>query len=118
MSVTGDETTSDDPVFRHASREALIILALWAAATAAVCGRCYALGYNRPGRAPLVVEDLRPIAGIPRWFALGVLVPWACCSVATILFAVYGLADDDLGEDHAAELDADIRAEAQTHARA
>jgi hypothetical protein len=98
----------DDPVLRNARREAKVILALWALTTLYCCAFCYAEGYLRPDR-PLGLEDLHPVLGIPRWFFWGVVAPWAVCGVVTLIYAGFLMADDDLGEDRAAELDADIR---------
>lgn len=99
-----------DPVYRHARREGLVILAAWLVTTAYCCGYCYLHGYERPGFAP-TAEDIRPILGIPSWFFWGVLAPWAACGVFILLFAGLGMADDDLGADHAEELERDIREE-------
>lgn len=101
---------STDPVLRNARREAWIIAAAWVAATAYSCVTCYLLGYLRPGRA-LGPDDVRPILGIPSWVVWGVLAPWLVCAVFTVWFAGFSMADDDLGKDHADELEADIREE-------
>jgi hypothetical protein len=95
-------------VYRNARREAVVILAIWAAATIYCCSFCYLTGYIRPGQ-PLALADLRPIFGIPGWFFWGVVVPWGVCGVVTLIYAGFFISDDDLGKDHAAELDADIR---------
>lgn len=102
--------TEDDPVLRHARREAWWIGGAWLSATIVVCALCYALGYPHGGWMP-GVGDLRPILGMPRWFAIGVLVPWAVSAVFILWFAGFSMTDDDLGRDHAAELEADIREE-------
>jgi hypothetical protein len=97
-----------DPVFQHARREGLIIMAVWLASTIICCAVCYVLGYIRLDR-PLGPDDVHPIFGIPAWVFWGVLVPWAACAVFTFWFAGWYMADDDLGTDHAAELESDIR---------
>jgi hypothetical protein len=98
----------DDPVLRHARREAIIIGLVWLASTIYSCAYSYAFGYNRPGRE-LGPADVRPILGMPAWVFWGVVVPWACCAAFTFWFAGFFMAEDDLGKDHAAELEADIR---------
>jgi hypothetical protein len=103
-----------DPVLRNARREALIIFAAWVAATAYCCGYSYLFGYIREGR-PLGPEDVRPILGVPSWFVWGVLVPWGACALFTAWFAGFAMADDDLGADHTAELEADIREGGSPH---
>jgi len=54
------------------------------------------------------------IWGIPAWFVWGVLFPWGCCIVLTWWFAGLYMTEDDLGSDHAGELESDIR-EAASH---
>ncbi|GAC1344695.1 MAG: hypothetical protein NVSMB14_08320 [Isosphaeraceae bacterium] len=103
----------EDPVFRHAKREALIIFGAWLAATTYCCAYSYAFGYIRPGRL-LTMADVRPIFGVPSWFFGGVIVPWGVCLVFTVWFAGWLMRDDDLGRDRSEELDQDIR-EGETH---
>src|SRR5207248_7261510 len=68
----------DDPVLRHARREAAWIMLSWATATVVSCLVSYWLGYSTPERH-LGPADIRPIFGMPRWFFWGVIVPWAAC---------------------------------------
>ncbi|MBX6315902.1 MAG: hypothetical protein IRY99_23765 [Isosphaeraceae bacterium] len=98
----------EDPVLRHARREAIIISLVWLAATVYCCTYAYLFGYIRPDR-PLGPEDVRPVLGMPSWFFWGVMVPWIICGLFTFWFAGFYMADDDLGRDHSAELEADIR---------
>ena len=108
-----------DPTFLNARREAVIILSAWALSTIYCCIYCYFFGYQRPGN-PLGVEDIRPILGMPSWVFWGVMAPWAACTAFIVWFAGFYMADDDLGVDHAAELDEDIReaaVEGGDHAR-
>jgi hypothetical protein len=97
-----------DPVFEHSRREGLIIMAVWLASTIFCCSVCYFLGYIRPDR-PLGPDDVHPVFGIPAWMFWGVIVPWLASAVFTFWFAGWYMADDDLGSDHAAELESDIR---------
>lgn len=98
----------EDPVLRHARREAVWILGAWATATVVSCLVSYTLGYSTPGR-PLGPSDVRPILGVPRWFFWGVLAPWAACGAFIAWFVGRVMADDDLGADHSGELERDIR---------
>lgn len=102
---------SDDPVLRHSRREAIVIGITWIAATLLTCGLSYWLGYQRPGRT-LGPEDVRPVLGVPFWFLVGVLAPWAACVIWTWIFVLRYMVEDDLGADHAVELEVDIRLEA------
>jgi hypothetical protein len=98
-----------DPVLRHARREAAGILVIWVTVTLVCCLVSHELGYIRPDRL-LGAGDLRPILGMPRWFFWGVTVPWVMSGAVSLVFAGFAMADDDLGADHASELEADIRA--------
>lgn len=100
----------DDPVLSHARREAVSIAIVWLLATAATCSLCYWLGYERPGFQP-GLDDIRPILGMPLWFAVGVILPWAACAAWTWWFVLFRMHEDDLGADHAAELNVDIQEE-------
>ena len=84
-----------DPVLKHSRREALIIAAMWLAATTYCCAYCYIFGYIRPHR-PLGAADLHPILGMPSWFFWGVMAPWGACAVFTFWFAGFYMTDDDL----------------------
>jgi hypothetical protein len=97
-----------DPVMVHSRREALVIISVWLASTIYCCTYCYFFGYIRPGH-PLGQGDLNFVFGMPSWTFWGILVPWAICSAFTFWFAGWQMADDDLGKDHAAELESDIR---------
>jgi hypothetical protein len=97
-----------DPALRNARREAIIIGLAWLASTVYSCGYCYAFGYITTAHAR-GVDEIQPILGMPSWFFWGVIVPWAACAVFTFGFAGFVMADDDLGKDHAAELEQDVR---------
>ncbi len=104
----------EDPVLRNSRRETKVILVVWAASMVYCCVYCYLFGYIRDDR-PLGLDDLNPILGIPSWFFWGVLVPWGVCGVFTIWFGAFYMTDDDLGSDHATELEKDIREEGEHH---
>lgn len=97
-----------DPVYRNSRREGLIIMAVWLASTIYCCVYSYFFGYIRPGHS-LGPDDVQPIFGLPSWVFWGIMVPWAICGVFMFWFAGWYMADDDLGTDHSAELEADIR---------
>ncbi len=97
-----------DPVVRHARREAIIIGLAWLAATVYCCFYSWLFGYGTKEH-PLTRADVRPILGVPWWAFWGFLVPWGASALFTVWFAGFFMADDDLGKDHAAELEADIR---------
>ena len=101
-------TGEPDPVLKNARREALIISAAWLASTTYCCTYCYLFGYSRSDH-PLGREDLHLIFGMPSWYLWGVIAPWVVCGLFTFWFAGFFMVDDDLGQDHTPELDADIR---------
>jgi hypothetical protein len=95
-------------VLVNARREARCIALLWLAATTYCCTYCYFFGY-RTATHPLGVADIQPIFGIPSWVVWGIFAPWIVCALFTFWFAGRYMADDDLGQDHSRELEADIR---------
>lgn len=97
-----------DPVYRNARREACIILAAWLSTLCYCCGYCTFFGYLGSDGAP-PSQPARFVMGIPQWFFWGVIAPWVVCGVFTFWFAGWYMAEDDLGTDHAAELERDIR---------
>lgn len=100
--------SAEDPTLRNARREAVIIALIWLGATAYCCISSYFNGYIRPGN-PLGPDDVRPVLGMPSWFFWGVIAPWGVCGLITIWFAGFHMAEDDLGSDHARDLDEEIR---------
>ncbi len=97
----------EDPVLRNARREGWIIGAVWLAATVYCCTYYYLFGLIREGRT-LGKDDVQPTLGMPSWFLWGVMLPWAMCGIFTIVFAGFFMVDDDLGKDHASELETRI----------
>lgn len=101
-------TRDTDPVVRNARREAIIIGLAWVACTVYSCVYSYLYGYITPEH-PLGAEDLHPILGMPSWVFWGIMAPWAACAVFIFWFAGFYMTDDDLGSDHATELESDVR---------
>ncbi len=97
-----------DQVVQHARREGVLILTIWITAAAVCCIVSYHMGYSTPERQ-LGPADLHSVMGIPGWVFWGYLVPWGVCMLLTFCVAGFVMADDDLGADHAEELDRDIR---------
>ena len=90
---------SDEPagkeqeLLRHARREALLIMAVWALALVWSVGSGYVLGYGRDS------QEIRLILGIPAWVFWSVVLPWGVCLAFSVWFCFVYMADDDLGHD-------------------
>lgn len=94
-------------LYRHACQEALTVALIWVVCLLWVVGYCYLWGYAHPADSWLVRWGLAAGPdhafvtwwGIPRWVVVGILLPWLLASLVTILFAVYGMPDDELGSE-------------------
>ena len=74
-----DDRRPDD--YRHARREAVGAVLIWAAALAVTVGLSHALG-----RGEAAAQSLW---GIPRWVALGVFAPWAVFFFIHVWFSLF-----------------------------
>jgi hypothetical protein len=109
----------DDPVYRDARREAVVILAAWSLCMIWSVSYSYLHGYSSHDRVPGEVTMLMPDLGdrdrdpdslttpfglgIPDWVFWGVVVPWALCIGFSAWFCFVYMTDDpealDQGED-------------------
>jgi hypothetical protein len=102
MSQEPDEpTTREQELLRHARREGLLIMAVWAAALVWSVGSGYFLGYTRqpPDVALSQPQHVALILGIPVWVFWSVVLPWGACLIFSAWFCFAYMADDDLGHD-------------------
>jgi fatty acid desaturase len=83
----------EDTLVRHARREAAIALAMWAAAMIYTIAYCYTNGYGR------TAESLTFVLWFPDWVFWGIVVPWAICAAASLVFAFGIMGDEPLGEE-------------------
>ena len=92
----------------NARRESLLVALIVFLALVWTVGYCSLRGYQHPAdswliRSGLAVnrtsEDLDTYAGIPDWVFVGIVLPWAACTIITIAWSLRGLADDDLGAE-------------------
>jgi hypothetical protein len=83
----------EQQLLRHARREGLLILGVWAVALLWSVGVCYLAGYDRDPRT------IELVLGMPDWVFWGVAVPWGCCLLFSVWFCFRYVADDDLGQD-------------------
>src|SRR5262245_19467310 len=93
-------------LLRNSRREMFLVLIVWAGALAWTVVVSYLLGYQHDPQSWLVQaglarartsQDFSQILGFPDWVYLGIIAPWAACTVITVLFALRGIKDDDLG---------------------
>jgi hypothetical protein len=91
---------------RNARRESITVLLIVLGALLWTVGYCSLRGYQHEPDSWLIRtglaanrhgEDLATYFGIPDWVFIGVVLPWAICTVITIALSLRGLADDDLG---------------------
>ncbi len=83
-----------DPVYLHARREGLVILAVWFSCLLWAVIVAWLWGYRRP------VAEIGTVWGIPDWAFYAVVMPWAVVDVFTLWFCFAFMRDDDLGEAH------------------
>jgi hypothetical protein len=88
-------------LLRHARREALIVLAVWALFLAWVVGYSYLRGYIdvAEGSGARPAPEVETTAGLPQWVFYGIALPWLAATLFTIFFGWRLLRDDDLGPD-------------------
>ena len=94
--------------FRNARREAIFVLCVWLLALLWTVGYCYLHGYRHSPESwvvrnglmePTDLERTTIYLGMPLWVFWGILAPAVCCSVITLLFGIFGMKDDALGEE-------------------
>ena len=78
-----------DPVYVHASREAIVLLVAFALFLVWTLSVCVWLGY-RESDAPVPLTW-----GMPSWVFWGVAIPWLAANIFTVSFAVW-MKDDPL----------------------
>jgi hypothetical protein len=94
MSKETDEPAGrEQKLLRHARREGLLIMAVWAAALIWSVGSGYVLGYTRRP------QNIGLILGMPDWVFWSVVLPWGTCLGFSAWFCFAYMADDDLGHD-------------------
>ncbi|ADV61948.1 hypothetical protein Isop_1363 [Isosphaera pallida ATCC 43644] len=97
-----------DPTVRHATREAIGIGLIWLGALVWTSTISYLFGYVDRSTIERQPPEFHLILGMPFWVVWGVMLPWILCAGISTWFALRVMADDDLGTDHAEELEADI----------
>ena len=77
-----------DPAFLNARKEAWWILASWGICLVWTVGYSAFAGYDR-GEGTVAL-----IGGMPAWVVWGVVVPWLCATVFSVVFALFVMSDD------------------------
>jgi Protein of unknown function (DUF997) len=93
MDLPHEPAGKEQRLLRHARREGLIIMLVWAAALIWSVGSGYVLGYNRAD------QPIPLILGMPAWVFWSVVLPWGICLLFSVWFCFVYMADDDLGQD-------------------
>jgi hypothetical protein len=83
----------EQQLLRHARRESLLIMLVWALALVWSITAGYVLGYRRSA------DDMSLVLGMPDWVFWAVVVPWGIALLFTAWFCFVFMADDDLGHD-------------------
>jgi hypothetical protein len=95
-------------LYHNACREAKLLLTVWALALVWTVSYCYLHGYRHPSdgwavqrglAAERAADDLQTILGFPDWVFIGILIPWAVCTLFTVVFSLFLMSDDDLGAE-------------------
>ncbi len=83
----------EQQLLRHARRESLVVMIVWAIALAWSVGCGYVMGYQRSA------DEMTLILGMPDWVFWSVVFPWGLALLFTVWFCFFFMADDDLGHD-------------------
>ena len=92
MNRSPEAPGKEQRLLRHARREGLIIMAVWAAAMLWSCLGSYH-SYHQPA------NQISLILGMPAWVFWFVVLPWGVCLIFSTWFCFFFMADDDLGHD-------------------
>ena len=88
-----DHLGQPDPVWLRTRREAAIVLCTWLLCMTWTMLYCWRYGYAD------VARETDIVFGMPRWVFAGVFVPWVIAGVFSVVFGLFGIGDDPLGDD-------------------
>ena len=83
----------EQQLLRHARREGILVMIVWAAALVWSVSAGYVLGYRRSA------DEMQLILGMPDWIFWAVGLPWGLILLFSVWFCFVFMADDDLGQD-------------------
>ena len=81
-------------VLQSARREALFVAVVWVLCCLYVVGYAALFAYRQE-------DPPRLLWGMPEWVVWGIMLPWGASTALTVWYALWGMKDQDLGEDHA-----------------
>lgn len=87
-----------NPTVVHGRREARVVGTVFVLALCYTTACSYFMGY---ARSP---DAIRSILGFPDWILIGVVLPWALCTLSSWWFAFGFMSDDDLGPENSDDL--------------
>ena len=88
-----NRTTS---ILQSSRREAWFVMGLWLACCLYTVGYAALFAYRRD-------EVPRLILGMPEWVLWGIVAPWVVSTLVTCWYALWGMRDEDLGEERSSE---------------
>lgn len=88
----------DRDIVRQSRREAIITLVVWCLATGYSLTYCSLYGYR-------TTQDLAFVLGFPSWVFWGIIAPWLSCTLFSLWFSTFYMADHDWGDAVVAEAD-------------
>lgn len=94
-------------LLRHAYQELAVCGVVWIVAMIWTLGVYVLIGYRHAPDHWLVTSGwarspdapVPIVLGMPEWVAYGVVLPWVTISIFTVLYALFWMHDDDLGDD-------------------
>lgn len=91
----GSDSSAEPPhdtLLANCRREMGWSLLLWVVCFIWVIGYCGLFGYQVEG------QEMNIVLGMPSWVVWGICLPWLVAVVVSSGFALWGIADDPLGE--------------------
>ncbi len=82
---------------RSARRDAWFVFLCWLAALGWTLTYCAVYGYPPEDR---LEHPVPTVLGFPQWVFIGILLPWIVCSLLTIAYGLFGMQDNDLGQEN------------------
>ena len=98
-SLPTDQQNVDASAVTQSLREAKWIMVIWFLSSLWTIGYCWLYSYE-----PIDPTRIQTVFGLPSWVFWGVAVPWLLTTLVSILFAIWGIQEDDLRSEIQAEI--------------